>query len=261
MWYNSDMTRHRIHTLDNCRAIAATVNSISQLSKQHPAVYNAARRAGWLDKLGLTRKMQPETWTYERIAEMSKQYSTRTEMRQSPHQHAYNIARKQGWWEALPTVIKTEGRHWTLARCQTAAMACRNRREFQWRFRGAYTAVCRNGWFALLGLPPEQSATDADSFYVWCAEGCTFNGLPVFKVGVTSQRLGKTRIQEVAKAAGMTATVVVQVPTKAGDAYLLEDFALALGQDPGLCVADGGTEFRAYSGAELDRVVQRAFFG
>jgi len=108
-------------------------------------------------------------------------------------------------------------------------------------------------------LPKKKADHDNDCFYVWHAEGVLFNGLPVYKVGLTSCRLGKRRMQEVALGFGVTPVLILRVSTP--EAVELEAFALALGANPKLgksTTSSGHTEFRAYTPSELERIVDFA---
>ena len=91
--------------------------------------------------------------------------------------------------------------------------------------------------------------SDNDSIYLWRAAELTYNGLPVYKIGVTSARLGAQRIQHVAREARLTPTVIFNrwVP----DALALEKQLLAFGQDPLYCDFDGTSEFRALTAADV----------
>lgn len=112
----------------------------------------------------------------------------------------------------------------------------------------------RQGWQD--ALPYGDVPTDNDCFYLWLAEGEWFNGLPVYKVGITSRRSGDSRTRGVAKVGGFKRgkTLLFWVP----DAMAVEGFALSLGVNPQLSKTDGYTEFRAYTPEELATVIAHA---
>lgn len=51
----------------------------------------------------------------------------------------------------------------------------------------------------------ERPLSDRDTVYIWRAVNERYNGNSVYKIGITSARLGKQRITEVTKASGSKA--------------------------------------------------------
>jgi len=98
------------------------------------------------------------------------------------------------------------------------------------------------------------SFTDNDAIYLWRAEGVQHNGTPVYKIGMTSARLGNWRIGHVAKASGFTPTVLrhVKVTEKA---TFIECRLLEMGIDPGYTGFAGCTEFRALTDQQADFII------
>jgi hypothetical protein len=93
------------------------------------------------------------------------------------------------------------------------------------------------------------TASDNDAIYIWRAVGQSFNGHPVYKIGITSSRLGDQRIEQVAKATGFDAEIVVMVQVE--NARHVEEELHTLGHDPQYVGHDGATEFRALSDDDL----------
>lgn len=105
---------------------------------------------------------------------------------------------------------------------------------------------------------PQQKQTRApaagpDIFYLWRLKRKYHQGLPVYKVGITSSHLGDQRIHQVAKKAQGRAEVVLKV--KLADPRDVEALALSLGTNPHLAVPDGRTEFRAYTDKDVWAIV------
>lgn len=69
--------------------------------------------------------------------------------------------------------------------------------------------------------------------------GVWYNGMPVYKVGVTSSGLGAARVKEQDR----MRHVIIIPPTKVvGKASDIEGFALSLGENPQLTGFDGCTD-------------------
>lgn len=124
------------------------------------------------------------------------------------------------------------------------------RNDFFLGNRGAYIAAWRRGMLDELLPEFREGGSDNDAIYIWRAVGQYFNGEPVYKIGVTSARLGTHRIERVAGRVGFEHAVVCcqQVACRATD---LEKRLLMLGDNPGFVGFDGATEFRAMSDAVL----------
>ena len=97
-------------------------------------------------------------------------------------------------------------------------------------------------------------AFDNDAFYMKRAIGEVFNGLSVYKVGITSARLGAARLKQQDMTSKMKHQVVIP-PTKViGSASNIEVFALSLGVDPKYLPFDGSTEYRAFTEDEVQQI-------
>jgi hypothetical protein len=124
--------------------------------------------------------------------------------------------------------------------------------HFQRKSKGAYHAALRKNMLdEICSHMVDSPKSDNDAIYIWRAEREYFNGNPVYKIGITSWRLGQRRVNMVAKKAGFESSIIVfqKVPGKATD---LENKLLALGDDPKYAAFNGSTEFRALSPAALD---------
>ena len=95
---------------------------------------------------------------------------------------------------------------------------------------------------------------DNNAFYLKRALGCFFNGLPVYKVGVTSTRLGLSRLKRQGAKCDIEHEVVIPPAAVIGSATDIEVFALSLGYNPKFVGFDGCTEYRAYSDGDLSKI-------
>jgi hypothetical protein len=98
------------------------------------------------------------------------------------------------------------------------------------------------------------SATDNDAVYIWRSVGETFNGTPVYKVGITSARLDDKRINEVAKKSDRQAEIVII--KRVDNARSIETLLKTFGVDPMVAKCDGSTEFRAMTDEQLAQAVK-----
>ena len=98
--------------------------------------------------------------------------------------------------------------------------------------------------------PINLERTDNDAIYIWRAVDQHYNGNPVYKIGVTSARLGTVRVEQVARAGGFEFELICCEKVQ-GKATALERKLHILGEDPKFVGFDGCTEFRALSDSAL----------
>lgn len=124
-------------------------------------------------------------------------------------------------------------------------LICKEHGEF-WQRPQAHLggSGCRKCW-----------SFDNDSIYIKRLLGETFNGLQIYKVGITSHRLGVARLLQQDRSSKLEHEVIL-APTKlVGAATDVEKFALTLGVNPRFLPFDGSTEYRAYTEADLQSVL------
>ena len=128
---------------------------------------------------------------------------------------------------------------------------CESRRQFSREFPGARRAIDRDFPELDALLPdPKHDGTSNDTVYIWKALGQFYNGHPVYKIGITSERLNIKRIEQVSKESGFSYDLICceQVVVSAAK---LESKLLLLGEHPGYIGFNGSTEFRALSDSAL----------
>lgn len=97
---------------------------------------------------------------------------------------------------------------------------------------------------------------DADTLYLW-RTSLRYQGLPIYKVGVTSRAAYRDRISDVAKKGGFEVVNRLSVYVGRGKAFEPEKLVLARGIDPGFDDSVvGATEFRAFDHTELMKVLE-----
>lgn len=98
---------------------------------------------------------------------------------------------------------------------------------------------------------------DNDIIYLWKAKNISFQNKPVYKIGITSKRLGSERIRSVSLSSGFQFDILLFRNTKR--AKYLETQMLKFGLIPDLNKFDGCTEFRALNDHELKKVLKIGF--
>lgn len=104
------------------------------------------------------------------------------------------------------------------------------------------------------GCPKCKMPSDNDAVYIWKAVGQYFNGVQLYKVGVTSSRLNDKRIRLVAKKIRMDYEIITLRPVP-GSAQYLESKLMRTGMDPQFTGFDGATEFRAFTDEALTKAL------
>jgi hypothetical protein len=97
-------------------------------------------------------------------------------------------------------------------------------------------------------------SSDGDAVYLWRAIGQVYDGLPIYKFGITSARLEDRRIVEVARLAKFEFELILLTYVK-GSATVLESELLKLGVSPKFSGFNGASEFRALTDAQLELAI------
>ena len=98
---------------------------------------------------------------------------------------------------------------------------------------------------------PNGIPSDNNIFYVWEAIGEKWNDKPIFKIGITSKRLGNKRINEVARKHNFTPKIIVK--RLCSNAREFERKILNSLFDIPKLLGNGATEFRACTYKEIDK--------
>jgi hypothetical protein len=245
-------------TLARCQEEALKYDTRKTFSNRANSAYLIAQRNGWLDQIcgHMEEKKKPNGyWTLERCQADALKYDTGPELRRaSPG--TYRALHRYGWLDICfkhrEAVIKPKG-YWTLERCQAEALKYKTRKDFERGNRPASNAAAKRNWLdQICSHMTDGSPSDGNCFYLWLVVGAFFNGLPVYKFGVTSVRLHLKRIEEVARAGGFEYDLILWAPV--GDAFAIEREVKAMGASPQYTGFNGCTEFRALADHEVSRI-------
>jgi len=145
---------------------------------------------------------------------------------------------------------------WNLERVRSYSLQCSARTEFFKKFPNAYDAALRNKWLddVCSHMEVQNKKSENNVIYLWKALELTYNGLPVYKMGITSARAGSGRIRFVAKQARVTAEIIA-IRLLTIKATEIERKLHQLGEDPKYTGFNGCTEFRAMDEAQLNEAV------
>ena len=200
------------------------------------------RRHNLLDKA--CEHMQPQfRWSCDTVTEEAKRFSSRNEFHEG-NPSAAQWATKRGLMENLfPHKLTL----WDLDSVAEEALKYSSREEFRTSAAGAAQWAARNGvWDSVCAHMNLGSPCDYDCVYIWKVLGRT----DLYKIGVTSKRLGTKRIEHVAGTHGFDVEILHMKHTE--DALRKERTMLSFGRPADLGVKDDGfSEFRHLSDKEF----------
>lgn len=217
---------HCYWTEARVREEAAKHSTKTEFVRWCNSAYNAARRLGLIDDLFENQRIQRCSWDEEVVRAEAAKYGTKAEFKRGC-QSAYGAARRLG---IIDNLGFSTHRSWDEAAVRAEAAKYSTKKEFVRGCESAYRVAHRLGIIDDLGFE-DRAPSDNDTIYIWRAVGQWHQGLPVFKIGVTSERLGDVRIRDCARAGGFTAALVAAVPTWM-DATRVEDHLHSFGIDP-----------------------------
>lgn len=223
--------------------IASSYNSRWEFCQADAVAYRYALRFNIINDLFPSRKIIK--WSRESVVVEASKYNSRNDFLNAAR-GAYGAAERLGLLDSLfgGRVV------WNEDNIRLEASKYNSRSAFEFSSASAYNAALRIGLMDQLGFESRINGNDNNAIYIWRAVGQVYNGNPVYKIGVTSARLGVRRIEQVAKGVGFEFEVICceAVQCKASD---LEKKLLILGEDPRFSGFDGCTEFRALSDSAL----------
>lgn len=231
-----------VWNVDSVRKEASKYKKRIDFMMRSSGAYKHAKRLGILDEI---MPRSTRTWDKAAVIKEGRKYATRKEF-QVGSGVAYRLARKNGWLDEIVEPLNTR---WTEAKVRSVSELWNTKKEFQINCPGAYNYASKHGFLDDL-YENAHCPSDNDTIYIWRVVGEFFNGVPVYKIGVTSARLGTRRIEQVATDAGFDYELICceQVQGKATD---IEKKLHILGENPGYKTIDGYTEFRALSDSAL----------
>jgi len=220
----------------------------------NPGSYKSARENGWDEDCKSHMDLRRQH-TLESCIAGAARHNTLAEWYARDYQEC-DAARRNGWYQQctghMVSGYDKGPLKWDLEACMVSASKYKTRSEWQKSEEcGAYGSAIKYGWLEECCAHMEYNpSSDNDTVYIWKAPGEYFNGKPVYKAGITSERLRDRRILEV----NPNAEIVI-IAKVSGRATLVEKELLKLGDNPKYTEGDGRTEYRALSDHELTKAL------
>jgi hypothetical protein len=194
------------------------------------------------------------SWTTDMLKADALKYKTRNEWKRES-KVAYQTAHNRGILDACCGHMTAVFTYWTTDMLKADAMKYKNRIEWERESKGAYRAARRRDILDVCCAHMERAGgTDNDAVYIWKAIGQFYNGNQVYKIGVTSARLGEIRVLQCANEADFDAEIVILANVD-GKATEVEKSLLTIGADPKYVGFGGCTEFRSMTAAQLNLAI------
>jgi len=220
-------------------------SSRGEFYKGSSSAYQAANKRGLLDQL--YPPLVTDWSSDESVLKEGRNYKSRSEFSKN-NISAYQAANKRNLLDQLYSSLLTD---WSEEALLAEGVKYKSRYEFKKGNGRAYEAARRRDLLDLIDFPENNARSDNNAIYIWAALGQTYNREQVYKIGVTSARLGTQRIESVATSYDVEFEILVctEVNCKATD---LEKQLLVLGDNPGFTGFDGSTEMRSMNKSQLD---------
>ena len=265
-WMNdSEITGHMekvVEDWDKPKLIksARRFNTRGEWVKGDRNAYQTCVNRGWIDDPEITGHMRcgREKWTREDIIESARRFNTKSEwLKGDPN--PYDACRHRGWMndsDITGHMVKLR-EDWDKPKLIKSARRFRTRGEWQKGDPNAYAACCSRGWLNDPGITGHMvqgdNASDNDAVYFYEFE---YARTTLYKIGLTSVRLGDERIKYVMGKAGCQPfnIFIWQVD----NAREIEQKMLAVGTQQEFYHGEGSTEMRILTPEQVRRVLRIA---
>ncbi len=244
---------HTTWTEEKLQFEALKYASKSEFVKNNQSAYKSARKLNVLNKICShmpTRKERKEKWTKEMVIIEALKYTTRSEFIAS-NIALYKKACRNDWLDEVCEHMEPIITKWTKEMVYIEALNYTTRGNFQKENKGAYLASFRNDWLdEVCEHMSDGLRTDADIVYLWKIPNTN-----IFKIGITSKRLNKQRIKQVATA--MNVDYEILGLFEVNDALKVESELHKTYQimPTSLPKNDGYTEFRILTSKDVSEII------
>jgi hypothetical protein len=230
---------------DSIRQIAKAFSSRSEFAAKNKPAYEAARLFRMLPELFGLKLNQ---WDKQLIKQESTKYKTRTEFAKASSS-AYNAARRLKIIDQLyPSLLKS----WTEDEVRKIAKTCSNKKDLKRKCATAYNAALRLNIIDDL-FENQPQVAERDCVYLWSVK----DEPGLYKVGITSHKMGEYRINQVAKESRFLPQLVFLVKVGYENAKTIERRMKQLGTPYKFSKKFyGHSEFRYMSPSEVAECVK-----
>ncbi|AUR95685.1 hypothetical protein NVP1210O_63 [Vibrio phage 1.210.O._10N.222.52.C2] len=229
---------------ESVRYAASKCSSLGEFHANHRGA------AAYASKHGINNliKSKFERWTKEKVHNLALMYDSRSEFYEN-HSSAKDAAKRLGVLELICSHMKVKRVRWTIKTLKAEAIKYDSRADFKRGSNGAYIYSRRRGLLNdICHHMGGRKKSDLNVIYMWEAVGFKHNKKQVYKVGVTSKRLGDERVYICASRSGCDVDGLVMAECES--ATNVESELLKIGDNPKYIGHDGASEFRAMSDTE-----------
>lgn len=240
-------------TKDRCRREAAKYKSRAEFRKHSASACQKTYDMGWHDEFFPSHGRNPKGyWTFEKVARVAADYKHRRDF-ELAEGAAYKAAQSKGWLDDVCGHMVAQNESWTFEKCREVWAKYNTRGEVQAHDKNAYDVAHRNRWIERLSEHMEWAGrSDEDSIYIWRVKDFE----KIYKIGITSGRLGDYRVRNAAHKTGFVPEIVIiqKVDNARGlESKLLSKFSNRPDFDGPF---DGYTEMRVLTEDELDTALK-----
>ena len=138
-------------TKEKCKEEALKYNNIKDFFNNSKRAYIKSIKSKWLDDICdhmLINKMHISDKTKESCHAESLKYKSRYEFSKRSMAF-YTFAKRHKWLDEICShmIMKTKPQnYWTREKCYEFSLLCKNRKQFQKMYSGAYNAARKNNW-------------------------------------------------------------------------------------------------------------------
>jgi len=231
--------------------VALKYNSKVDMRKANGGAYYAMYKQGLTDELCTHMTGNKKKWCLNTSKVEALKYTNRSDfMRNSGSCHQYCM--REEILDEVCSHMTVKRVKWTREKLRKEALKYNTISEFAQGSGAAYLYAARHGMIDEVCQHMVRSCKRSNVIYIWKVIGEVWNDKNVYKIGVTVDYMGLTRLRAVANYHGFEMEVVlykiVDNPIKV-EKELLERF------EPVPIKGKGGTEFRAINDYELSTLL------
>lgn len=224
-----------------------TFTSRSDFAYGNKPAYEMARLLGLLDKWFGHRLNH---WSESTVRKEALKYTSRTDFAKESGA-AYNAARRL---KIIDSLFQSKLKTWDRDTITKIAKTCENKKQLKRNHGSAYNAALRLGIIDEL-FKNQESVNTRDCVYLWSVK----EEPGLYKFGIVSKKIGKHRINQVAREAKVTPDVVFIEYVGYDNAKRIERQMKQIGTPYRFSKKFyGHTEFRYMSPAEVEACVNLA---
>ena len=237
--------------------IATTYQHPSDFEKYDNRAYQAAKNKGrgFLSSICSHMTAKQIRWTSDDVISSAQRFLTRGEWRKHDNR-AYGAARRMGILDKVCNHMTPVHETWTDDNLRQLAAQYETRGDFATSATNPCEAARRRGHVFFddicSHMKKASGSSDGDVLYIWKAVGDCDD---LYKVGVTSSRLGVRRIKECASDGNFQYIILLYEVLPLGAAFDVEGNILTYGSPTTLLGFSGYSEFRHYTVDQIDNII------